>query len=231
MKTKLLYLDDCYKKEFLAKVKEKGEGFVVLDQTAFYPVGGGQPADMGFINGVKVTNVRKDNDRVIHFVLGDVNKDEVRCEIDWPARYKHMRMHTAQHVLSAIVLDRFGSVTCGNQIGEDASRIDFYPFKASTEILQNIKKEFDLVIDRKLRVKKYFSTRKEVLKEVDEKRRNLFSRVPESVNEIRVVEIEGFDKCPCGGTHVDNTQEIGYINITKTENKGKDTTRVYFELI
>lgn len=231
MKTELLYLEDCYKKEFTAKVIEQGEGFVVLDQTLFYPAGGGQPSDTGFIDSLKVTNVRKDDNKVVHFISGDINKKEVKCEIDWDIRYKHMRMHTAQHVLSAIVLDRYGASTAGNQIGEGSSRIDFYPLKINSDILDSLKKEFDFVTDKKLNVKKYFSSRKEVLDSVEEKRRNLFARVPETVKNIRVVEIEGFDRCPCAGTHVDNTSEIGYINIVKVDNKGKDTVRVVFELI
>src|SRR3989344_199294 len=231
MKTKLLYLEDSYKRKFSSKVLERGLGFVVLEQTLFYPTSGGQPCDTGEISGLRVTNVKKEGEKIVHFISGEITANIVQGEIDWPIRYKHMRMHSAQHILSAIVLDKYGGVTCGNQIGEDFSRIDFHPLRLNPDLIDEIVKEFNLIVEKKIPVKKYFCTRQEVISSVDEKRRNLFTRIPESVQSVRVVEIEGFDKCPCAGTHVDNTSEIGHINIVKIDNKGKDTVRVTFELI
>jgi misacylated tRNA(Ala) deacylase len=228
--TKLLYMKDCYLKEFDANVIRKGENFVILDQTAFYPLGGGQPSDQGSLNGSKVLEVRKDQGEIKHFVNKIPEGKEIHGILDWKRRYTFMRMHTAQHLLSAIILDKYGASTAGNQISFETSRIDFFPFKPSQEDITFVAKRFNELADKGIPVNIYFTTREEVLQTIDERRRNLFSRVPESVKEIRVIEIEGIDKVPCGGTHVRNTKEIGHINIIKTENKGKNVTRIVFGL-
>lgn len=230
MQTTLLHMTDCYKKEFDARVLESGDGYVVLDQTAFYPLGGGQPSDQGTLNGVEVTEVRKDSGTVRHFIKKPIEADKVHGRIDWERRYDFMRMHTAQHLISGIVLDLFGAETAGNQIGRDKSRIDFRPLNPSEEDIGEITRRFDEAVDKELPVKIYMSTREEVTKEIDEKRRRLFERLPDFIKEIRVVEIEGMDKVPCAGTHVSNTKEIGHIRLMKTENKGKDTVRFVFGL-
>ncbi|MBN2043033.1 MAG: alanyl-tRNA editing protein [Candidatus Aenigmarchaeota archaeon] len=230
MNTKLLHMEDCYLKEFDAKIINRGDNYVVLDQTAFYPLGGGQPSDQGTLNGIKVTEVRKENGEVRHFLEKPVEGEEVHGVLDWERRYAFMRMHTAQHLLSGIVIGMKGSETAGNQIGRDYSRIDFRPFRPDEKEVELIAGKFNEWVDKQVPVKIYFSTRKKVMEEVDEKRRVLFSRLPEFIKEIRVVEIEGIDRVPCGGAHVANTKEIGHINIIRTENKGSDTTRMVFGL-
>lgn len=228
--TELLYLKDCYLREFNANIIENNNDYVILDKTAFYPNGGGQPSDKGTVNNIEVVDVKKSEKGVMHFVKSTIKENKVYGIINWGYRYKIMRMHTAQHVVSSIVLDNYDAETVGNQIGFDNSRIDFFPLKPIPEDIIFITDEFNKIIDKNLIVKKYFITRKDVLTTINEKRRNLFNRVPETVNNIRIVEIENFDKCPCGGTHVDNSKEIGHINILKTENKGASKTRFTFEL-
>jgi misacylated tRNA(Ala) deacylase len=234
MQTEMLYMRDCYLKEFEAKVIQRGDDggrhFVVLDKTAFYPLGGGQPSDKGTLNGVPVIIVQKDAGVVKHFTEKPLEAAHVKGAIDWTHRYAYMRMHTAQHLLSAIVLDMWGASTAGNQIELDYSRIDFNPLTPPTDFIDVLTTRFNHFVDKALPVKIYFTNREDVLKTVDERRRRLFARLPETVKEIRIVEIEGADKVPCGGTHVANTQEIGHIKITKLDNKGKDTVRVRFEL-
>lgn len=234
MGTELLFMKDCYVKEFSAKVIERGEddrgNFVVLDRTAFYPTGGGQPGDRGTLNGAGVTAVIKDKGKVKHYTKSQVKGDEVKGKIEWERRHEFMRMHTAQHLLSAIVLDKWGSSTAGNQIDTGSSRIDFSPLEPPGDFVEIVTAEFNRWIDRGVPVKLCFSDRQTVLGSIDERRRRLFSRIPESVRDIRVIEIEGIDKVPCGGTHVANTREIGHIRIKKVENKGKDTWRVRFGL-
>jgi Ser-tRNA(Ala) deacylase AlaX len=234
MHTEMLFMKDCYLKEFNAKVLQKGEDngrhFVVLDRTAFYPLGGGQPSDKGTLDSVKVTLVRKDAGVVRHFVEKPIEGGHVKGKIDWNSRHTYMRMHTAQHVLSAIILDLWGSSTAGNQIELDYSRIDFHPLTPPADFVDIVTKKFNEAVDKAAPVRIYFTTRDDVLKGIDERRRHLFARLPESVKDIRIVEVEGVDKVPCGGTHVANTKEIGHIRITKVENKGKDTWRVRFEL-
>ncbi len=234
MHTEMLYMRDCYLREFEARVIQRGEdsgrAFVVLDRTAFYPLGGGQNSDTGTLNDIRVTSVQKDAGVVKHFTETPVHETLVRGTIDWEKRHTFMRMHTAQHVLSAIVLDLWGSSTAGNQIELDYSRIDFNPITPPTDFIEIITRKFNEVVDRVLPVKIYFTTRDDVLKNIDERRRHLFARLPETIKDIRIVEVEGVDKVPCGGTHVANTEEIGHIRITRLDNKGKETWRVRFEL-
>jgi misacylated tRNA(Ala) deacylase len=230
MQTELLFMKDCYIKEFDAKIIDRGPNYVVLDRTAFYPLGGGQPADHGFIDGIRVTNVVKESGQIKHFLERIPEKDEIHAVIDWERRYAHMRMHTAQHLLSAIILDKYGAETAGNQIDTSASRIDFHPLKIDELGLAEITKKFNEIVDKGVPVYIKEMNREDMMASVDERRRKLFSRVPESVKVVRVIEIYGIDKCPCAGTHVANTKEIGHIKITKVENKGKDTIRIRFEL-
>ncbi len=234
MHTELLFMKDCYLKAFEAKILQSGEQngrhFVVLDRTAFYPLGGGQNSDTGTLNGVRVTSVLKEAGVVKHFIEKPIETAHVKGEIDWNNRHTYMRMHTAQHILSAIVLDKWGASTAGNQIELGYSRIDFNPITPPTDFIDVVTWKFNEVVDKALPVKIYFTNREDVINSVDERRRRLFARLPEAVREIRIIEIEGIDKVPCGGTHVANTKEIGHIRITKMENKGKDTWRVRFEL-
>ncbi|MFH1236882.1 MAG: alanyl-tRNA editing protein [Candidatus Aenigmatarchaeota archaeon] len=234
MQTEMLYMRDCYLKEFEARVVQRGEDggrhFVVLDKTAFYPLGGGQNSDTGTLNGIRVTSVQKDAGVVKHFTEAPVHETLVKGAIDWDKRHTFMRMHTAQHLLSAIVLDLWGSSTAGNQIELEYSRIDFTPLTPPTDFIDVLTTRFNQAVDSALPVKIYFTGREEVLKSVDERRRRLFARLPEAIKEIRIVDIDGVDKVPCGGTHVANTGEIGHMKITKVDNKGKDTIRVRFEL-
>ncbi len=230
MTTKLLHMTNCYLKEFNAKVIDRGDNYVVLDQTAFYPLGGGQPSDQGTLNGVKVIEVRKDNGMIKHFMEKPIEGDDVHGILDWERRYAFMRMHSSQHLLSGIVIEISGAETAGNQIGKDHSRIDFRPFKPTEEDIKVIEKKFNEWVDKEAEVRIYFSTREKVMEDVDEKRRVLFSRLPEFIKDIRVVEIWGIDKVPCGGAHVANTKELGHIKITGVENKGLETTRIVFKL-
>ena len=234
--TKLLYFEDCYLREWSTTV-EKAEGNkVVLKETAFYPEGGGQPTDKGFLyckQKYKVNEVKKKGE-IWHYLdkEGLREGDQVKAELDWDRRYKHMRMHTAQHLLSAIVLERYDASTAGNQIHTDYSRIDFCPFDPTKEDLQFITKRFNELVDQGLKVKKYIVDREQIPQVVNNpKRLRLFNRIPKSIKKIRIVEIEGIDKDPCAGTHVDNTNELGHLKILRTENKGKNTTRLVFELI
>lgn len=234
MRTEMLFMKDCYLREFEAKVLQRGEDggrhFVVLDRTAFYPLGGGQPSDRGTLNGVPVVSVQKDAGIVKHFLERPLESEKVEGVIDWEKRHAYMRMHTAQHVLSAIVLDLWGSSTAGNQIEIDYSRIDFHPLTPPTDFIDVVTRKFNDAVDKAIPVRIYFTTRDDVMKSIDERRRHLFARLPETVKDIRIVEVKGMDKVPCGGTHVANTKEIGHIRITKVENKGKDTWRVRFDL-
>ncbi|MFB6145546.1 MAG: alanyl-tRNA editing protein [Candidatus Nanohaloarchaea archaeon] len=236
--TDLLYMPaNEYQKEFDAKVtKVRGEdGYICLDQTLFYKEGGGQPADHGTITWgggeAEVVDVQKEHHEIRHYIEGDFPEPdtEIHGKIDWDRRYKHMRMHTAQHVLSWVVLNMYDATTAGNQIHEDYSRIDFKPAEFSEEDIEKIERAANALIEKGLGVEKKMRDRELLEEEVEEGRTNL-DLIPESIDPLRVVVIGGEDICPCGGTHVDNLEEIGEIEITNRKTKGADVERLEFVL-
>jgi misacylated tRNA(Ala) deacylase len=141
-----------------------------------------------------------------------------------------MRMHTAQHVISGVVFEDFDARTVGNQIHAQTSRVDFHPIKLGDEDLAKIEKMCNDISSRDAVVKLYEEERSSLEKRVNEQRCNL-DLLPKSIKSLRIVEIEGFDICPCAGTHVANTSEIGSIKILKKENKGRDRERIVYELV
>ncbi|WP_135805382.1 alanyl-tRNA editing protein [Halorussus marinus] len=224
--------------EFEATVTEATDDYVILDGTYFYPEGGGQPADRGSLSWdgghAAVRDVRKNHGDVRHYVEeieGEVPESgaTVRGEIDAERRAAHRRMHTAQHVVSRVVLDEYGGETAGNQIHADRSRIDFEPVAFSEDDVEAIERTANEIVARDLAVTKAERPREEAERRVDDGRA-LLDLIPDSVDPLRVVEIEDYDYCPCGGTHVDSLGEIGRIRITDCESKGADTERIEFVL-
>ena len=236
--TKILYMDNIegnYLREFNARVTKIKKDYVLLDQTAFYPIGGGQPSDTGYLmwddEKVVVKEVIKKGDSVKHIIEGEKPPvgTKVQGVIDWDRRYSHMKMHTAQHILSGIVFDNFNARTVGNQIHADYSRVDFYPVKFSDEDLENITQKFNDIISKNLPVKIYEEERESLEKRVDQQRSNL-DLLPKFITRLRIVEIEGFDVCPCAGTHVRNTNEIPELDKIKRDTKGRDRDRIIYSL-
>lgn len=233
----LYYPDNEYQKEFDAKVQKVKEvdGYITLDQTLFYKEGGGQPTDKGKINWesgeTSVEKVKRKQGEIRHYIEGDFPEpdQEVHGEIDWDRRYKHMRMHTAQHVISWIVLNMYDASTAGNQIHEDYSRIDFEPVEFDERDVEKIENGANSLIEKGLKVEKKEMERELVEEQMTEGRTNL-DLIPDHVDPLRVVEIGGEDICPCGGTHVDNLDEIGHINIIERKSKGSNVERLKFEL-
>ncbi|MBU0979546.1 MAG: alanyl-tRNA editing protein [Nanoarchaeota archaeon] len=232
--TKPLYLEDSYMKEFTAKVTSVDGCKVELDQSAFYPESGGQPGDQGKIfigdDEFNVKLARKDKGRTVHEVEkeGLAPCDEVTGEIDWERRYRLMRMHTAAHVLSGIISQETGADITGNQLGIERSRIDFSLQDFDREQLQSYEGEANELIAKELPVNMVTLPREEAFKIPSIVKLRMM--LPESVKQIRIVDIEGFDKQACGGTHVKNIKEIGNVSITGAENKGKDNRRIYFTI-
>lgn len=236
--TRILYMDSVegnYIKEFDATVVKKKSDYIVLDQTAFYPLGGGQPSDTGYIEWndkkVRVKEVVKKGDAVKHILDGElpVVGTHVHGIIDWDRRYAHMKMHTAQHIISGIVFDEFNARTVGNQIHSEYSRVDFYPVRFTDDDLVLIKNRFDEIVARNLPVKIYEEERSVLEERVDQQRAHL-DLLPKFITRLRIVEIEGFDICPCAGTHVRNTNEIPRMDKIKRETKGKDKDRIIYSL-
>jgi len=237
--TEQLYLPDADDvTSFTATVTQATSEYIVLDGTYFYPEGGGQPADTGRIEWddghAEIGDVRKDHGD-IHHVVESMSGDppEARTtavgEIDSERRERLTRMHTAQHVVSRVVLDEYGATTAGNQVHADRSRIDFEPVSFDQEDIEHIERLSNETIRADLSVTKEHRPREAVEREVDEGRA-LLELIPDSVDPLRVVEIESFDMCPCGGTHVDSLGDIGELTIVERTSKGTDTERIEFEL-
>ena len=241
MSTTKLYLesgiDSAYDTKFHAKVIETSEDSIVLDRTLFYPLGGGQNWDEGVIEGpngsLEVREVRGRDD-IIHKL--DKNHqleigDEIVGEIDWERRYAHMRMHTAQHLVSGIAYELFNGVrTVGNQIHTTHSRIDFNPISFDEEMLNQLTLETNNMIEQKLEVTDLILTRNEINSIMPPERTNM-DLIPKFIEELRIVQIGNeIDLCPCAGTHISNIGEIGEISIIGKKSKGKGTQRITYEL-
>jgi len=236
--TDLLYLhslEACYLREFDAEVVRAQEDYVVLNRTLFYPTGGGQPTDQGRLiwdgGEARVVEVVKGRE-IKHHLEGELPErgTSVKGEIDWDRRYSHMRMHTAQHLVSALAFDIFGVRTVGNQIRADRSHIDFYPAHFTDEDIRRLEGEANRLIGEGRPLKLYFLPREEVLKRFSDGRVDV-SRLPQSVEEVRIIEIEGVDSCPCGGTHVKNLKELKGVEVLSKKSKGRDKQRLYYRLL
>jgi misacylated tRNA(Ala) deacylase len=237
--TELRYLPDADGvTEFEATVTEVTDDYLVLDGTYFYPGGGGQPPDRGTLSWdggrATVVDAEKNHGDVRHHV-GTVEGDApeegatVTGRIDADRRDRLRRMHTAQHVVSRVVLDAFGAATVGNRVSVDGARIDFEPAEFDDEALSTIERRSNEVIERDLAVEKGERPRGAVEDAVPEGRTQL-DLIPDHVDPLRVVAIDDFDLCPCGGTHVDRLGEVGRVRITNRVSKGEDVDRIEYEL-
>ena len=236
--THLLYMDSVggnYIREFNAVVDKNKKDYICLDQTAFYPLGGGQPSDTGILqwqnNESEVLEVIKKGDTIKHIIKGEKPPvgTKVHGIINWEKRYQHMKMHTAQHIISGIVFDDYNARTVGNQIHAEYSRVDFHPIRFSERDLENIENKSNNIIKQNLPIKIYEEERDSLEKRVDQQRCNL-DLLPKFIKKLRIIEIEGFDICPCAGTHVKNTSELSMMKIIKKESKGENKDRIIYTL-
>jgi misacylated tRNA(Ala) deacylase len=231
--TDLLYLRDAELREFDAVVTDVDvDGSrVALDQTAFYPTGGGQPHDIGTLNGITVTSVRKEGDAAWHTIDGPLPAvgDTVHGVIEWERRYQLMRTHCAMHVLCGVIWNQYRVPVTGGNMEPLLARMDFEFDPVPDGFLDSLQVALDaeMAIDRPVEVS--FLPRDTALEDADLIRTKV-SLIPESVSEIRVVDIVGLDKQADGGTHVRSTGEIGRIVVTKLENKGKGNKRLRVEI-
>ena len=233
--TKILYFpstDACYLREFDGRIMERGPNFVVPDQTLFYAEGGGQPWDTGKLqwDGGEATvhKVTKDKGVVKHFVDRMPVSDDVHGAVDWDRRYAHMRYHTSQHLMSGLVWSLYKARTVGNQLYTDRARVDFQPVSFTPEDLTRIEDECNRAIAEALPVRIYEEDRANVESEIGD--RSLVNMIPKSIARLRVVKVGDRDYCPCGGTHLRSTSEIGRIQVTDRRSKGRETDRVSYAL-
>ena len=235
--TKKLYWTDQYMKEFSAKVERANGNEVVLDQTAFYPGGGGQPNDVGTIeiNGAtaSVTALRSDGSDIIHILdktLPAKPGDDVTGRINWDVRYAHMRYHTTLHIIDNIAERRHNGKPTGNQIYPDRARVDFDMPNLTKELAATIIGEANDVVGQSIEVRARELSREEALRVPDLVRTEPGRELVNKLDRVRVVEIVGFDTQSDGGTHVANTKEIGRISLSKFDNKGAHHKRIEITL-
>jgi len=231
--TEPVFRQDAYLRTCQARVLEAGPAGVVLDRTVFYPLGGGQPGDTGYLRTAdgrewRVVDTRKGEEgRILHRLEEDAGTPEVgqrvEAAIDWERRHAHMRMHTALHLLGSVL--RFG--VTGGQIGAEKSRLDF---DTQDEIDgERVTGEVNALVDAGHEVLSRWITDDE-LDQQPELVRTMSVQPPRGAGRIRLLDIPGVDLQPCGGTHVSNTREIGRVTVTRVENKGRRNKRVYLAL-
>ncbi|MEK4997635.1 MULTISPECIES: DHHA1 domain-containing protein [Paenibacillus] len=223
--TNKLYYNSTYQTDWPTRVTETIERedglYVLLEETAFYPHGGGQPCDLGSIQGIPVLDVISEEELVLHKLERLPNEESVTCQIDWNRRFDHMQQHSGQHLLSAVCLEKHNFMTLSFHLGEDYCTIDIEVSELSADQLYSIEREVNRQIYLNHNILSYFVTGEEAaqLKLVKQ---------PKVTENIRIVEIKDVEYNACGGTHVSSTGEIGMIKLLKAE-KIKANTRIYFK--
>lgn len=220
-----LYLNDSYIKSFNSNiinvVKDNGNILIILDKTAFYPEGGGQPADSGTIGDCRIGYVYEKDDVIYHVADKEpLNLENVACTIDWGRRFDHMQQHSGQHILSAAFEKLLNGKTVGFHLGTDYVTVDISIDSLSVEEAARVELFANEIVFLNIPVKLHYP-------DADELSNFDLRKAPSVTQDIRIVEIEGFDFSPCGGTHPKLTGDIGLIKIRKWENN-KDNIRVEF---
>jgi alanyl-tRNA synthetase len=220
--TKKIFLSDAYCQEITAHItgrESRDRGFGIrLDRTIFCPEGGGQPADKGTVNGLPVLELSTMEDDIIHVLDSDPGQDEVRLELDFQRRYDHMQQHTAQHLLSQILLKLFNAPTLSFTIGPEHSSIEIGRQVLDKEEIRILESECARLIFANLPVRIFESEDISALH---------LRKAPKRKGKIRVVEIADFDQSACGGTHLKSSAEIGLLKIIKTE-RIRANIRLYY---
>ena len=237
MQTKLLYLYDSYLREFEAEVVKIEENKVILNQTAFHPLTGGVANDTGYLlkdnEKYRVIDVKlnKETGEAIHIIDGEVKLkpgDKVKGVIDWDRRYRLMKLHTAAHLIAAVLYRDYNALITGGHVDVEKAKEDFNLEKPDRRIFEDAVRKANEAVKNKLPVKIYFLTREKAMKIPGIVK--LAERMPPEVKELRIVEIPGIDIQADGGPHVKNTEEIGEIKLLKIENKGRTKRRIYFTI-
>ncbi len=233
--TELLFHNEAYLKEFEAIVTDVVEGGVVLDRTAFYTGGGGQPTDSGVLTSggqeYRVTGIKRDDGKLVHQISGDLPSvgSTVSGTIDWDRRYLLMRTHTALHILCGVVWRDYGAQVTGGDMKPGEGRMDFEFENFSAEFVEELetKVNAEVAADRDISV--HHLSREEADK-VPDLIRTKINLLPPNIQEIRTIDIQGLDVQADGGTHVANTREVGVIKVVGHESKGRINKRIRIAL-
>ena len=237
--TEFLYQTDAYLQEFDAHIVSVDETsrVVVLDRTAFYPGGGGQPCDLGnlLVNGTaySVDKVKKQGDDILHFLGGDeplpAPNSASHGTLDWARRYKLMRTHSALHILCGTIFRDYGAQVTGGNMEPLKGRLDFEFESMKGELVREIEDAIneEAAMARDVRVRIW--PREEAF-QIPDLIRTKINLLPEGIQQVRTVEIVGLDLQADGGTHVANTNEVGRIRVADYKSKGAINKRIYIEL-
>jgi misacylated tRNA(Ala) deacylase len=231
--TELLAHADAYLQEFEATVVAVNaeEKAVALDKTAFYPGGGGQPNDLGWLDNRPVTRVKRQEGRIWHWLEDDLpaEGDTVRGRLDWDRRYKLMRTHTAFHILCGVVWRDYGAQVTGGNMDELRGRMDFEFETLRQELVKEIEQKLNVEVAAAHDVRVKILPREEAFR-IPDLIRTKINLLPEGISQVRIVEIEGLDLQADGGTHVANTREVGLIRVAGYKSKGKINKRIELEI-
>lgn len=236
----LLYYQDAYCKEFdalVTAVEPTGDGLrVALDQTAFYPGGGGQPSDMGWLTfkGTRypVAAVKKEGAYIWHTVGGEpaiMVGDAARGEVDWARRYPIMRTHTAMHILCGVVWRDYEAQVTGGNMDPGEGRMDFEFASLTRDLISEIEAKCNAEITAARDVRTQILPRDEAF-QIPDLIRTKINLLPPGIQEVRTVEIVGLDLQADGGTHVANTREVGQMKVVDYKSKGAINKRIYIKL-
>ena len=234
--TEPIYQHDAYMAAFEARVVARHADGVVLDRTAFFPGGGGQPQDQGTLTwpggDARVVGLTRRDGELVHLLEGGQPPPEgetVRGRIDWERRYAHMRTHTALHTLCGVVGRDFGALVTGGNFEGLRARMDFELPQMSADLAETVDAALrrEVAADRPVKVS--FVTPEELAASTDLIRTKT-SLVPPGLERVRVIEIQGLDRQADGGTHVRSTAEVGGVRVVGHESKGKGNKRLRIEL-
>ena len=234
--TKLLYNFNSYIKEFEATVIDSNSNEIILDQTAFYPGGGGQPCDIGTVSIneliIDIDKVSRKDSFVIHNTKSDNIPSigtKIKGFINWERRYQLMRTHTAAHILCGVIFRDYGAPVTGGNMQPLSARMDFELDHISTDFAQNVELLINKEVEDSLEIQIGSLNRDEALK-IPSLIRTKVNLIPSEVTEIRTIDIVGLDLQADGGTHVNNTNEVGRIKVVGHKSKGKINKRIRISL-
>jgi misacylated tRNA(Ala) deacylase len=233
--TELLYHQESYLKEFDATITDVVDGGVVLDRTAFYTGGGGQPSDSGTLiaagQDYQVTGVKRADGNLVHQIAGDLPAAgaTVQGVIDWDRRYLLMRTHTALHILCGVVWRDYGALVTGGDMKPGEGRMDFEFENFSAEFVDELEMKVNAEVAENRDIDAHNLTREEA-DQVPDLIRTKINLLPPNIQEIRTIDINGLDLQADGGTHVANTREVGVIKIVGHESKGRINKRIRIAL-
>ena len=219
--SKRLYFEKPYLQEFKGKILEKikidGKPALILDNTCFYPTSGGQPNDLGYIQGESIVDVIEDNEKIIHVLKGGIGEecgDTIIGKIDWKRRFDHMQQHSGQHILSAAFEKLWNADTVSFNLGDEICTLDIMKNNIISEEVKKVETLSNNIVLENKPIKVYF---------VNQERANELNlrKIPPQREDIRIVEIKDFDICACCGTHCRTTGEVGLIKILKWEKRGE----------